>query len=316
VRRDFAEHASNWVEPVSTNYRGYDVWELPPNCQGIATLEMLNLLEGYDIAGMGPNSPEFLHVYTEAKKLAFADRAAFYTDPDFFKEMPLMELISRSYADRQRKRINIERAADVVDAGDPGIAHADTVYLTVVDKDRNAVSFIQSIFAAWGSGHVPGRLGFALQNRGSLFSLNERDHTRLEPHKRPFQTIIPAMVTKIGKPWLSFGVMGGDMQPQGQTQVLINMIDHHMNVQEAGEAARCQHSGSSSPTGRVMKDGGIVELEPGFPDSAYESLRAKGHKVKQGSWGFGGYQAIMIDPETNLLYGGSDPRKDGAAIGY
>ncbi len=315
-RRDFEEHTSEWVEPVSTSYRGYDVWELPPNGQGIAVLEMLNVLETYDLRRMGHNSPEFLHLFVEAKKLAFADRAAFYSDMDFFKDLPLAGLISKDYAERQRRRIDPNRAARVVDAGDAKIGRADTVYLTVVDKDRNAVSLIQSIYYGWGSGHVPGELGFMLQNRGTLFALDERHPNRIEPHKRPFHTIIPAMVTKEGRPWLSLGVMGGDMQPQGHVQVLINMIDHGMNVQAAGEAARCQHVGSSTPTGQIMSDGGRVQLEPGFTDAAVRTLEEKGHRVSRGQWGFGGYQAIMIDAESGLLYGGSDPRKDGAAVGY
>ncbi len=314
--RDFTEHNSTWVEPVSTTYRGYEVWELPPNGQGIAALEILNLLEPYDIHGMGHNSPEFLHLFVEAKKLAFADRAAFYADPDFEKNLPIAELISKPYADRQRQRIDLDHAAKQVAAGDPKIGRADTIYLTVVDEQRNAVSFIQSIYFAWGSGLVPGDLGFMLQNRGTLFALDDQHANRLEPHKRPFHTIIPAMVTKDGRPWLTFGVMGGDMQPQGHVQVLVNIIDHGMNVQQAGEAARCQHVGSSTPTGHTMTDGGQVQLEPGIPDDVLPALRAKGHRVGRGDWGFGGYQAILIDPENGMLQGGSDPRKDGAAIGY
>ncbi len=315
--RDFAEHTSTWIDPVSTNYRGYDVWELPPNGQGIAALEMLNLLEGFDLKAMGHNGPDFLHLFIEAKKLAFADRAAFYADLEFEKGLPIAELISKPYAERQRRRIDLQKAALEVGAGDAKIGRADTVYLTVVDKDRNAVSLIQSIYYGWGSGFVPEEVGFAIQNRGTLFALDDAHPNRLEPHKRPFHTIIPAMVTKDDRPWLVFGVMGGDMQPQGHVQVLVNIIDHGMNVQQAGEAARCRHEGSSTPTGQVMTDGGQVVVEPGITDAAVKALEARGHKVSRGSGGsFGGYQAILIDWENNMLQGGSDPRKDGAAIGY
>ena len=314
--RDFAEHTSAWVEPVSATYRGYQVWELPPNGQGIAALQILNLLEAYDVKGMRHNSPELLHLFIEAKKLAFADRATFYADPEVEKNLPVAELISKEYANRQRQRIDTDRAAREVPAGDPRLAGGDTVYLTVVDRDRNVVSLIQSIYYHWGSGLVPGELGFMLQNRGSLFALDRQHHNRLIPHKRPFHTIIPAMVTKENRPWLSFGVMGGDMQPQGHVQVLCNMLDHGMNVQEAGDAARLRHFGSSTPTGRQMRDGGSVMVESGISDETIAALRAKGHRVSRGRGAFGGYQAIRIDWETGILHGGSDPRKDGCAIGY
>ncbi|GMU24056.1 MAG: hypothetical protein AMXMBFR13_41330 [Phycisphaerae bacterium] len=314
--RDFEQHTSSWVEPVSTSYRGYHVWELPPNGQGIAVLQMLNLLEPFDVRGMGHNSAEFLHLYVEAKKLAYEDRAKFYADPDVALGLPIGELISKPYAAQQGRRIDRERVALKGVAGDPRMGRADTVYLTVVDKDRNAVSLIQSLYYGFGSGLAPEDLGFCLQNRGTLFSLDPNHLNRLEPHKRPFHTIIPAMVTRDGKPWLSFGVMGGDMQPQGQVQVLCNIIDHGMNVQQAGEAARCSHSGSSTPTGRMMTDGGEVSVEPGISDEAIAALEQKGHRVSRGRGGFGGYQAILIDHENGVLHGGSDPRKDGAAIGY
>jgi gamma-glutamyltranspeptidase/glutathione hydrolase len=313
--RDFAEHSTTWVEPVSTTYRGRQVWELPPNGQGIAVLQMLNILESFDIRKIGHNSPEFLHLFIEAKKLAFADRARFYADPQVERHLPIAELISKEYADRQRKRIDPNRAALAVPPGDPRYSRADTVYVAIVDKDRNAVSFIQSIYYGWGSGLVPGNLGFALQNRGALFALDPNHPNRLEPHKRPFHTIIPAMVTDNGKPWFVFGVMGGDMQPQGHVQVLVNLIDHGMNVQEAGEAARCQHFGSSTPTGSVMTDGGQTLSESGIPDATLEALRKKGHRVGRGA-AFGGYQGILIDHQAGILHGGSDPRKDGCAMGY
>jgi gamma-glutamyltranspeptidase/glutathione hydrolase len=314
--RDFADHTSAWVDPVSTSYRGYDIWELPPNGQGIAVLEILNLLEPFDLKSLGHNSAEYLHLFIEAKKLAYEDRAVFYADPDAEAGLPVAELISKSYADRRRTRIDRLKAALKLPAGDPGMGRADTIYLTVVDKDRNAVSLIQSLYMGFGSGLVPGDLGFCLQNRGCLFALDEKHHNRLEPHKRPFHTIIPAMVTRGGRPWLSFGVMGGDMQPQGQVQVLCNIIDFGMNVQAAGDAARCAHNGSSTPTGRVMKDGGKVTVESGISDEAIAGLKAKGHDVSRARGGFGGYQAILIDAGNGVLQGGSDPRKDGCAIGY
>ena len=314
--RDLAEHTSTWVEPVSTTYRGYEVFELPPNGQGIAVLQILNLLEPFDIKAMGQNSAAFLHLFVEAKKLAYADRARFYTDPEVEKGLPIPELVSKPYADVRRKRIDPDHAALEVPPGDLKYGRADTVYLTVVDKDRNVVSLIQSIYFGWGSGLVAGDLGFALQNRGTLFALDGHHPNRLEPHKRPFHTIIPAMVLRDGRPWLSFGVMGGDMQPQGQVQVLCNIIDHGMNVQQAGDAARCCHVGSSTPTGRTMTDGGQLQVEPAISDGVVAALRAKGHKVVRSGSGYGGYQAILIDPTTGVLQGGSDPRKDGAAVGY
>ena len=314
--KDFAEHRSDWIEPVSTNYRGYDVWELPPNGQGIAALEMLNILEAYDIKSMGPFSADYLHLFIEAKKLAFADRAKFYADPDFAKA-PIKELISKEYAARQRKRIDPDKAAVDVPAGDPLLAHGDTIYLTVVDKDRNCCSFIQSLYFGFGSQVVPGDVGFALQNRGCLFALDEQHLNRLEPHKRPFHTIIPGFVTKDSQPWLSFGVMGGDMQPQGHVQVLIDMIDFGMNVQEAGDAPRMQHFGSQTPTGQpIAPEGGTVGVESGIPEATLELLKKKGHHITKPVGSFGGYQAIMIDLQHGTLHGGSDPRKDGCAVGY
>jgi gamma-glutamyltranspeptidase/glutathione hydrolase len=315
--KDFEDHHSDWIDPVSTNYRGYDIWELPPNGQGIAVLTMLNILEKYDVRGMGPHSPEFLHLFVEAKKLAYEDRARWYADPAFSKDISIARLISKEYADQRRALIDPKKSAAEYEPGDARLKHGDTVYLTVVDKDRNVVSLIESNFAGWGSGHVPGDLGFPLQNRGSLFTMEEGHPNVIAPHKRPFHTIIPAMATKNGKPWLTFGVMGGDMQPQGHVQVLINIIDHQMNVQLAGEAIRCRHDGSSSPTGGRMTDGGEVLLEAGLPEATLESLRHKGHRVRLGNPSeFGGYQAILIDEENGVLHGASEHRKDGCAAGY
>ena len=314
--KDLQDHKSNWVEPVSTNYRGYDVWELPPNGQGIAALQILNILEKHDIKAMGHNSADFIHLYTEAKKLAFADRAKFYADPEFNK-LPTAELISKAYADRRRKLIDMKKAATQVPAGDPKLVNGDTIYLTVVDKDRNCCSFIQSNYFGFGSMVVPGNVGFVLQNRGALFALDDTHLNRLEPHKRPFHTIIPAFVTKDGKPWLSFGVMGGDMQPQGHVQILVNMIDFGMNVQAAGDAARVRHFGSQQPTGKPMDpQGGRLAVESGVSLKTIRELQKRGHIIVRAVGSFGGYQAIRIDHKQGTLHGGTEPRKDGAAVGY
>src|SRR5205085_1274104 len=246
--KDFADHTSTWVDPVSTTYRGYQVWEIPPPGQGIAVLQMLNILEGYDLKKMGPTSPDYWHLFLEAKKLAYADRARFYADPAF-AQVPVAELISKPYAAGRRKLIDPKSALKKADPGDPKLGRADTTYLCVVDKDRNCVSLIQSNYYGFGSKLVPGDLGFVLQNRGTLFALDPAHANRLEPHKRPFHTIIPALVTQGGKPWLVFGVMGGDMQPQGHVEVLCNLIDFGMNLQEVGEAPRIEHVGSPSPKG-------------------------------------------------------------------
>jgi gamma-glutamyltranspeptidase/glutathione hydrolase len=313
--KDFEDHASAWVEPVSTAYRDYQVWEIPPPGQGIAALQMLNILEGYDLKSMGPLSPDYWHLLIEAKKLAFADRARFYADPDF-AQVPVTELISKPYAERRRALIDPHRARTSIEAGAPR-AGGDTIYLCVVDKDRNCVSLIQSNYAGFGSRLVPGDLGFVLQNRGTLFALDESHANRLEPHRRPFHTIIPAMVLRDGKPWLTFGVMGGDMQPQGHVQVLCNLIDFGMNVQAAGEAPRVEHTGSPTPTGRPgAPGGGTVRAEPGIPDPVVAELTRRGHHVVRTPRNGGGYQGILIDPRTNMLQGGSEARKDGCAVGY
>ena len=311
--KDFEDHTSTWVDPVSTDYRGYTVWELPPNGQGIAALQMLNILERFDLASLGHNSAETLHLMIEAKKLAFEDRAKYYADPEF-ADVPVATLISKAYADRRAALIDPEQAMSNPEAG--SVPQSDTIYLTVVDGDLNCVSLIQSVFYGFGSQHVPGTLGFSLQNRGALFALDPEHRNRLEPHKRPFHTIIPGFVTKDGSPWLSFGVMGGDMQPQGHVQVLCNMIDFGMDVQEAGDAPRFRHFGSSEPTGQPADGAGAVTLESGVDQQTRETLEAKGHRIVDSPGGYGGYQAIRIDAEQGVLMGGSDPRKDGAAIGY
>ncbi len=313
--KDFADHQSEWVEPLSTDYRGYRVWELPPNGQGTAVLEMLNLLEPYGIRAMGSGSADYLHLFTEVKKLAFADRACFYSDPAF-GDAPIAELISKEYARRQAGRIDPQKAAVDVPPGDPKLSDGDTVYLTVVDKDRNCCSLIQSIFHHFGSKIVPGDVGFAMQNRGSLFALDEHHLNRLEPHKRPFHTIIPAMVTRDGKPWFCFGVMGGDMQPQGHVQILVNLIDFEMNVQAAGDAARVQHMGSATPTGQPAAGGGTVLVESGISEAAVSDLVRRGHRVERRKAFFGGYQGIVIDWEQGVLHGATESRNDGAVVGW
>jgi gamma-glutamyltranspeptidase/glutathione hydrolase len=310
---DLASHKSEWVEPVSANYRGYDVWELPPNGQGIAALQILNILEAYDIKTMGFGSAEYMHLFIEAKKLAFEDRAKFYSDPAF-NELPVEQLISKAYADERRKLINPDRAARSYPAGKLG--HGDTIYLTVADKDGNMVSLIQSNYLGIGSGMTPTGLGFVLQDRGNLFSLDKNHMNVFEPGKRPFHTIIPAFVTKDGKPFLSFGVMGGAMQPQGHAQVLVNIIDFGMNIQEAGDAPRINHEGSSQPTGEIMTDGGTVQLESGFDYEVIRELEKKGHNVVFSVGPYGGYQGIKWDDKNKVYYGASESRKDGMAIGY
>ncbi|HEY8568662.1 gamma-glutamyltransferase [Microbulbifer sp.] len=311
---DLAGHQSDWVEPVSTNYRGYDVWELPPNGQGIAALQILNILEGYDLAKLGRLSPEYVHLFTEAKKLAFEDRAKYYADPAF-NDLPVKELISKSYADKRRKLINRDKAAKRYDAGTVALRHGDTIYLTTADRDGNMVSLIQSNYRGMGSGMTPGELGFILQDRGEMFSLKEGHFNQYQPGKRPFHTIIPAFVTKDGKPWLSFGVMGGATQPQMHAQVIINMVDFGLNVQEAGDAARILHTGSSQPTDELMEDGGYLSLEDGFPMETRRELVQMGHQVRFESGPYGGYQAILKD-KNGVYHGASESRKDGQAAGY
>jgi gamma-glutamyltranspeptidase/glutathione hydrolase len=310
---DLASHTSEWVEPVSANYRGYDVWELPPNGQGTAALQILNILEGYDIASMGFGSKEYIHHFVEAKKLAFEDRAKFYADMDF-ADVPIETLISKDYADERRKLIRANRAARSYPAGE--IEQGNTIYLTVADKDGNMVSLIQSNYRGMGSGMTPGKLGFVLQDRGELFSLEQGHMNVYEPGKRPFHTIIPAFITKDGKPFMSFGVMGGAMQPQGHAQIVVNMIDFGMNVQEAGDAPRIRHTGSSQPTGEQMTNGGTVHLESGIDYEVIRELMKMGHRIDFSVGGYGGYQAVMYDEKNNVYVGGSESRKDGQSIGY
>ncbi len=315
---DMAAHQGEWVDPVSTTYRGYEVWELPPNGQGIAALQMLNILEGYDFSRIAFGSAEHIHLLVEAKKLAFADRARWYADPAF-EPAPVAQLISKPYAVARRALISTDRAQREVRPGTPKqLDEGDTIYLTTADADGMMVSLIQSNYRGMGSGMTPPGLGFILQDRGEMFVLQDDHPNRYAPGKRPFHTIIPAFVTRQGKPWLSFGVMGGAMQPQAHVQIIMNLVDFGMNLQEAGDAPRIQHEGSTEPTGQsaAMLDGGEVNLESGF---AYETVRAlmrKGHKVSFADGPYGGYQAILRDPQTGVYYGASESRKDGQAAGY
>jgi gamma-glutamyltranspeptidase/glutathione hydrolase len=312
---DLAGHTSEWVTPLATDYRGYDVYELPPNGQGVVALQMLNILEGYDLRSMGFGSARYLHTLIEAKKVAYEDRAKFYADPEFYNT-PLDMLLSKEYAAERRKLIADDKAASTYPPGDANLETGDTIYMTVADKDGNMISLIQSNYGGLGSGMTPAELGFQLQNRGALFSL-EDDHANVyEPGKRPFHTIIPAFATKDGKPWLSFGVMGGSMQPQAHAQIIINLIDFDMNLQEAGDAARMRHSGSSQPTDEKMTDGGTVYLESGIPEGVREELRAMGHNVATERTDYGGYQAIIRNDVQGVYYGASESRTDGQAAGY
>jgi len=311
---DLANHTSEWLEPVSTKYRGYDVWELPPNGQGIAALQMLNILEGFDFSEIEYGSTEHIHLFVEAKKLAFEDRAKYYADPDF-NQIPVEELISKTYADERRALINPERAGYNYEAGE--LSKGETIYLTVADKEGNMISLIQSNYRGMGSGMVPPGLGFMLQDRGELFSLNEGEYNTYEPKKRPFHTIIPAFITKDGKPFVSFGVMGGDFQPMGHVQIVMNLIDFGMNLQEAGDAPRIDHTGSSAPTGELKdKRGGKIRLESGYSYDVIRELMSMGHQVGFARGIYGGYQAIMYDAENDVYYGASESRKDGHAAGY
>jgi len=310
---DLSRHHSEWVDPVSTTYRGFEIWELPPNGQGIAALQILNILEGFDIKSMGFGSSDYIHVFTEAKKLAFEDRAKYYSDP-IFSKIPVTQLISKKYATERRNLIDMKKSAKVYNPGK--IEAGNTVYMTVADKFGNMVSLIQSNYRGMGSGMCPTGLGFILQDRGELFSLAEGHNNVYAPGKRPFHTIIPAFITKNNEPWISFGVMGGDMQPQGHVQIVVNLIDFEMNLQEAGDAPRIHHIGTSEPTGYQMTDGGTLLLESGFSWEVIQRLINKGHTVQWNLGGYGGYQAIMWDAKNKVWFGASESRFDGQAAGY
>ena len=321
---DLAAHQGEWVEPVGTTYRGVEVWELPPNGQGIAALQMLNILEGYDFSKIPFGSAEHVHLFVEAKKLAFADRARWYADPDFFPEgdrgaaqVLVQRLISKDYAAERRALIDPDRAARAVDAG-AVLNQGDTIYLTTADKDGMMVSLIQSNYRGMGSGMAPPGLGFIFQDRGEQFVLKEGHPNSYAPGKRPFHTIIPAFITRDGKPWVSFGVMGGAMQPQGHVQIVMNLVDFGMNLQEAGDAPRIHHDGSTDPAGQLveMRDGGVLNLETGFPYETIRELMRRGHRIQFAHGPYGGYQAIARDHEQGLYIGASESRKDGQAAGY
>ncbi|MCP3673572.1 MAG: gamma-glutamyltransferase [Gammaproteobacteria bacterium] len=315
-KKDFSLHKTEWVEPLSVNYRGYDIWELPPNGQGIAALQILNILEHYDLKSLGFNSTETLHLMVEAKKLVFEDRAKLYIDPDF-ATIPLKKLLSKTYAS-ERKQLITNKAARNVLAGTRILEKGDTIYLTTADSEGNMVSLIQSNYRGMGSGVVVPGLGFGFQDRGQLFSMDREHANAYQPGKRPFHTIIPAFITKDGKPWMSFGLMGGAMQPQGHVQIVTNMIDFGMNVQEAGDVARWQHGGSTEPTDSAstsLADGGYLQVESTVPYQVVRELMHRGHKLRYDVGGYGGYQAIMIDKD-GTYYGASESRKDGQVAGY
>lgn len=312
---DFTGYHAEWVDPVSVDYKGYRVWELPPNGQGIAVLMMLGMLRDVDLGSMGHNRADYLHTLVEVKKIVYEDRARYFADPRF-ADVPVEGLVSPAYAKKRLKLLDPEAARKIVPYGSPPPEEGDTVYLTVVDRKGNAVSLIQSNYYGFGSGMVPPGLGFCLQDRGALFSLEKGHRNVVEPGKRPFHTIIPGFVTREGKPVFSFGVMGGAMQPQGHVQVLLNIIEFGMNIQEAGDAPRFRHSGSSGPEGGKMDDGGVVYLESGISKATRKKLAKKGHAIEKRQGGYGGYQGIWIDHDRGVLIGASESRKDGCAMGY
>ncbi|HEX7283659.1 MAG TPA: gamma-glutamyltransferase [Vicinamibacterales bacterium] len=304
--RDFAEHKADWVEPIAVNYRGYDVLEMPPSTQGFVALQMLNIMEGFDIKKLGHNTADYLHVVTEAKRIAFADRSAFLADRDHMNKDVLKKLLSKDYAAQRRKEIDMNKAAKEYGPTRDfsGNDHGDTIYLAAADGQGNVVSFIQSLFASFGAGFVAGETGITLHNRGSGFTLQAGHPNQIGPHKRPLHTLVPAMIMKDGKPWVSFGVMGGDNQAQAHAQIVANFVDFGMHVQEAGDAARMRHMGQS------------LALESGIGPDVRKALEGKGHTIREGRGQMGGYQAVFIDPRTGVLLGGSDLRKDGLAIGW
>ncbi len=312
---DLARHASTWDEPLSTSYRGHDVWELPPNGQGLAALQLLNLLERFDLAALGRGSADFWHLLVETKKLAFADRARYYADPTF-ADVPVRALLSKEYASRRAALLRMDAAAQADEPGDPRLDRGDTTYLAAADDSGMMVSLIQSNYTGFGSGYAVPELGFGLQDRGGQFSLDPRHPNRLEPGKRPFHTIMPGFVTSRGQPLLAFGVMGADMQPQGQAQILVNLLDLGLDLQEAGDAPRFRHVGSSEPTGARMRAGGVLHLEPGVAEDVGAELARRGHRVEVTAGIYGGYQAIARDPETGMYAGATESRKDGCALGY
>jgi len=320
---DLADHRSEWVKPLSVKHKEFDVWQLPPNTQGLVVLEMLQILAGFDLATLNHNSADYIHLLVEAKKLAFADRDRYLADPAVV-DVPISRLLSPSHAAAQRARVDPARAANYEPGSCRDGLRGDTVYIAAVDGSRNAVSLIQSVYYNFGSGIVPRGMGFVMQNRGYMFRLEPDHPNRLEPRKRPLTTIIPGFVTRDSLPVFAFGVMGGDQQPQGQVQILENILDFGMDAQQAGDAFRFSHGGAFSAADGSSRGAGTVFLEPGIPDGTARGLRARGHQVEYrkigydargGIW-YGGYQGVWIDPDTGVLFGGSEPRKDGCAIGY
>ena len=315
-REDLAAHRSEWVEPISTTYRGVEVWELPPNGQGITVLELLNILERFDLKGMGRDSADFWHVMVEAKKLAFEDRARFIGDPAFAK-VPVAGLLSKDYAKERAARIDPKRAARVVEPGDPRLAHGDTTFLVAADEQGGMIALIQSNYTGFGSGYAVAEWGFGLHDRGAQFDLRPGRPNSLEPGKRPFHTIIPAFLCRGGEPLVAFALMGADMQPQGHAQVVVNLVDLGLGLQEAGDVPRFHHGGSSEPTGARMVEGGVLHLEPGVPDRIARELARRGHRLEPAPVQvFGGYQAVARDPATRVYAGASESRKDGCAMGW
>jgi gamma-glutamyltranspeptidase/glutathione hydrolase len=312
---DFANFHGEWVTPQSVNYHGYDVFELPPNGQGFGVLEMLQILKHFDLKNMGLGSADALTTLIEAKRLAYEDLAKYYADPKF-ADVPMKGLISESYGAARAKEISSTTVNPNIGPGDPRLFNGDTIYLTTADRDGMMVSLIQSNYRGMGSGLVADHLGFMFQDRGELFSLDTNAANVYAPGKRPFHTIIPGFVMKDGEPFLSFGLMGGDMQCQGHVQVLTDIIDFGMNIQEADDAARWYHAGNAEPTGEPSKGIGTVEFESGFDPAVTNALAQRGYKVKPGTGGFGGYQAIMWDAKHHVYWGASEMRKDGEALGY
>ena len=310
---DLAAHHSEWVEPRSINYRGaVDVWALPPNSQGLSTLQILNILENFDLAKMGFQSPASLHAQVEAKRLAFEDRARYFADPDFAK-IPIEWLLSKDYAAQRAALIKPDRILTPVYPGEAP-AHSDTTYFCCADADGMMVSMIQSNYRGMGSGLMPDGLGFMFQDRGELFSLQDGSPNIYAPGKRPFQTIIPGFATRGGTPWLAFGVMGGDMQPQGQAQIIVNLIDYGLGLQAAGDSPRWHHEGSTEPTGEPQHGVGVLHLESGVPPATRDALAALGWKFGPSDGGFGGYQAI--ERLEGRYAAASEMRKDGLALAY
>jgi gamma-glutamyltranspeptidase/glutathione hydrolase len=313
---DFATHTSDWVQPISTTYRGWQVWELPPPGQGLAALQILNILEHFDLKAMGRDSADFWHLLVEAKKLAYEDRARLYADPRF-AAVSVEQLLGKEYARRQSQRIDMTRAARTIDPGNPHLDEGDTTFLATADPSGMLVALIQSNYTGFGSGYVIPELGFGLHNRGAQFALDPAHPNALAPGKRPFHTIIPAFLGRAGTPLMAFGVMGGDMQPQGHVQIVVNIVDFGMNLQEAGDAPRFHHTGSSEPTGTIMSDGGVLHLESGVSPEIRRELLRRGHRIVETTGtNFGGYQGIWRDPRSGVLHGASESRKDGCAMGF